>query len=136
IIRGNHCPDHRHKHQNERNRDFPPFVRFSLSESPGEGIWTPFADFRSFIRSAVEVTGIEDEITYDVTELVAYESVDVDADLCDWARRQTAEEFMLNYKVIVLTEGNVDRICIEGALRILYPHLTDYYSFMDFDIAR
>ncbi len=137
IFRGKHYPGFHHRDREESNGEgFPPLVRYLLSESPGEGVWTPFYDFRSSVRAAIEVTGVKAELVYDLSELVAAESIDPNDDLCEWARRQTAEEFMLNHKVIVLTEGRSDKWCIEGALHVLYPHLTDYYSFMDFELAK
>jgi hypothetical protein len=110
-------------------------VKYLLGESPGQ-MWFPVFDFRVFMRAAVEVTGTDAEVIYDLTELVYDECVEADEDLCGWARRITAEEFVLNHKVVVLTEGRSDIKAIQGSLRILYPHLTDYYSFMDFEGVR
>lgn len=137
IFRGNHYPGYHHKNSGESpEENFPPLIQFLLSESPREGVWTPLYDFRSSIRAAIEITGIEPELVYDISELVDEGTIDPDSDLCEWARRQTADEFVLNHKVIVFTEGKSDKRIIEGALRLLYPHLTDYYSFMDYDAAR
>jgi hypothetical protein len=36
---------------------------------------------------------------------------------------------------VILTEGSSDKQILENALRILYPHLYHYYSFIDFDLA-
>jgi len=116
IIRGNHHP---RDSDSSRGDNFPPLVRFLLSESREEGVWMPFYDSRSSVRAAIEVTGIKPEVVYDVGELVADETYDPEDDLCGWARREAAEEFMLNHKVIVLTEGKVDKRCIEGALQLL-----------------
>jgi hypothetical protein len=132
IITNNCRPGHGEKHE----LAFPPVVWYLLNESPYEGVWTPLYDFRSWVRAAIEVTGVEPELIYDISDVVSAGYIDQDVDLCEWARRQTAEEFVQNYKVIVLTEGKSDKWCIEGALHILYPHLTDYYSFMDFELAR
>lgn len=38
-------------------------------------------------------------------------------------------------KTVILTEGSSDKRILEETLKILYPHLFDYYSFMDFDLA-
>jgi hypothetical protein len=88
------------------------------------------------MRAAVEVGGDDLEVVYDLSELVNAEELDGDDDWCDWARRQTADEFMFTHKIIVLTEGSTDQWAIEGAIRLLYPHLGGYYSFMDFEGAR
>ncbi len=36
-------------------------------------------------------------------------------------------------KTIILTEGSTDKWFLEESLKLLYPHLFDYYSFMDFE---
>lgn len=36
-------------------------------------------------------------------------------------------------KIIVLTEGKTDTEFISGALKLLYPHLINYYHFIDFN---
>jgi hypothetical protein len=37
---------------------------------------------------------------------------------------------------VILTEGSTDREFLEAGLRVLFPHLLGYYSFMDFAVAR
>jgi HEPN/Toprim N-terminal domain 1 len=116
--------------------DSPALVRFLLERNWSEGIWTPCDDFRCVMRAVVEVTEVDVEVVYDLTELVFAETLDPEEDLCGWARRQTADEIIINQKLIVLTEGSTDKWAIEGAFQLLYPHLTEWYSFMDFGAAR
>jgi len=49
------------------------------------------------------------------------------------ARAMLVSDFPVMAKIIVLTEGSGDRRLIERTLRLLYPHLSPYYSFFDFD---
>lgn len=121
------------RNDEEPGPQLPPTVRFLLEESYGEGVWFPSYDFRAFMRAAVEITGTDVEVVYDVSELFEPEE---DLDLCHWARREMAEEFVINHKVVVLAEGSSDTYSIAGALRVLYPHLMGYYSFMDFEGTR
>ena len=37
---------------------------------------------------------------------------------------------------IILTEGSTDRAILKEALSILYPHLAEYYSFLEFNSSR
>src|SRR6185369_15919500 len=39
-------------------------------------------------------------------------------------------------KTIILTEGRTDSRFISESLKLLYPHLAEYFSFMDFENAR
>jgi HEPN/Toprim N-terminal domain 1 len=118
------------------DRSIPSLVRYLLGNSFGEGVWFPGYDFRVFMRAAVEITGTAAEVVYDLAELAEAEAVSIEEDLCSWARRETADELLLNHKVVVLTEGRSDIEAIEDALHILWPHLTEYYSFMDFEGVR
>jgi len=40
---------------------------------------------------------------------------------------------IVNERIVVLTEGRTDRTVLRESLTLLYPHLTDYFTFMDFD---
>jgi hypothetical protein len=113
----------------------PEDVRFLLGESFGEGVWFPSYDFRMLMRAAVEITGTDAEIVYDISEL--YTPADLDeSDLTGWARREMAEEFVINHKVVVLAEGHSDINAIRGSLQLLFPHLAEYYSFFDFTATK
>jgi len=116
--------------------ELPLLVRFLLGESFSEGLWFPSYDFRVFMRAIVEITGTDAQVIYDLSDLAAGEYITYDEDLCGWARRETADDFVLNHKIVVLTEGSSDTWAIEGSLKVLYPHLADYYSFMDFHSVR
>lgn len=136
IYREKLCLDPSYWHLRRATDDhLPAVVRFLLGNTFSEGIWFPSYDFRFTMRAIIEVIEPTDTVAYSLSELLD-EYVDMEEDLCGWARRQTADESLLNHKVIVLTEGSTDKWAIEGSLRALYPHLTEYYSFMDFEGVR
>jgi hypothetical protein len=118
-------------HAEHADDSIPEDVRFLLSESFGEGVWFPSYDFRMLMRAAVEITGTAAEIVYDLSELYTPAELD-ENDLTGWARREMAEEFVINHKVVVLAEGHSDIQVIRGSLQLLFPHLVEYYSFFDF----
>src|SRR5262249_48581946 len=41
-----------------------------------------------------------------------------------------------NSKIILLTEGRSDGWILSESMKLLYPHLYDYFTFMDFETAR
>jgi hypothetical protein len=97
----------------------------------------PALDARAFLRSAVEVlANAETLLSYDVSALINGGYFNPTDDLAEWARRDLVEDFAVNHKTIVLTEGKSDKSILEGSLKLLYPHLVQYYSFMDFDTAK
>lgn len=115
----------------------PLLIQFMLNGYHEQSIWSPFIDFRSLMRAITEITDLNLELVFDIGDfLYANEMDPKETDLCAWARRETSDEFIANHKIIILTEGNTDRSAIQGALRIFYPHLADYYSFMDFEASR
>jgi HEPN superfamily Toprim-like protein len=126
--------DHHWFHSNGETSHLPHLVRYMLDYSSDFGF--PHPDFRAALRAMVEITGTDIDLVYDITELVAEEYIFIEDDLCTNARWQMTEDFVVNHKIVVLTEGYSDRWAIQGAFQLLYPHLADYYSFMDFDQAK
>lgn len=114
----------------------PLHVRYMLSEGSDGRYGFPVYDCRSYLRAAFEVTGTTGQVTLDLTDMVYGESVDPDEEMCSWSRRQLADNSVVNHKIIVLTEGKTDKAVLEGAFRLLYPHLVEFYSFTDFDGAK
>jgi len=112
----------------------PQYIQYMLRETGVYGF--PGGDLRMYLRAAIEALGDDAELTYDFTELLSGGLVSIDDNLCENALEYFAEGFVSNYKIIVLTEGSTDRWAIRSALQLLYPHLVDYYSFMDFDSAK
>jgi hypothetical protein len=95
----------------------------------------PGEDVRHVIRLAIEVCP-EDELVYDLTDLVLGGHYDSSTDVVAEADYLLTEDFALTRRVIVLTEGATDKWILERSLRLLYPHLADFYAFMDFEGAR
>jgi hypothetical protein len=73
---------------------------------------------------------------YDVTDLILAGHFNAAEDFVDYALGLSASDYTTSRKVIILTEGRSDSRVLASSLELLYPHLADYYSFMDFDAAR
>lgn len=96
----------------------------------------PGPDLNVGIRLALEVCSESDEFVYDVTDLVLGEYFSADEDLVEYALALSSTHYSSSGKIIVLTEGRSDTWIICESLQLLYPHLSDYFSFMDFEGAR
>jgi hypothetical protein len=96
----------------------------------------PTWDFRVFLRAALELPDLPEQLVYDLTDLVEGGYLDHDGCEASYARRMLAEPSLFEHKVVVLTEGKSDIWVLERSLRLLYHHLADYYSFMDFEGVR
>jgi len=88
----------------------------------------PGWDLNVAIRLALEALPTTEELVYDLTDLVLSGDYSKDDDYVDkWTEPR---------KTIILTEGNTDAWAISESLHLLYPHLSDYFTFMDFESAR
>jgi HEPN/Toprim N-terminal domain 1 len=113
-----------------------PLLRHILGGWTEEWMGCPARDVRHVIRLFVELVDPDDEVLYDLTDLVAGGWLDNEADLIEYAEDILRGEAAAAQRVIVLTEGATDKGMIEGSMRLLTPHLADYFTFMDFEGAR
>ena len=95
----------------------------------------PPLDLRFLIRAVIEACGVESSFRLDLSDLVNSGYNDERDSIAKNARDELTLDYPLNTKVIVLTEGVTDRRVLEASLKLLYPHLAEYYAFMDFDGA-
>lgn len=113
-----------------------PAVRYILDSEHDYEFGLFAADIRCLIRAACEVVPPRSEIIQDLTELVEAGIYGKYQALCEETIDALASSHLGNANTIVLTEGPTDAQVLKSALRILYPHLGEYYSFLDFDGAR
>jgi hypothetical protein len=103
----------------------------------GEDGWYGFPsyDCRYAIRVALEVLPDAD-MTYDLSPLLLRGDYEATNDLVADASYFMKGEFDATRRSIVLTEGSTDKWILERSLKLLYPHLAEYFTFMDFEGAR
>lgn len=85
------------------------------------------------LRLAIEVCPSDADMTYDVTELVLSEYFSIDEEIIERGLQDSAQEFASFGRVVILTEGRTDAWILKESLGLLYPHLLEYFSFMDFE---
>lgn len=73
-------------------------------------------------RIILEAFDAEEVITLDYTNLY-------DGGWCDEVPEE--KEYSVS-KIVILTEGSTDARVISDAMKLLYPHMVKYYSFIDF----
>jgi hypothetical protein len=98
----------------------------------------PGPDLNVPLRLALEVCEDGDEVICDLTDLLLaeYEYVSPDENFGTYERGLTGGLEYPNGKTIILTEGHSDCWIIFESLKVLYPHLTEYFAFMDFEGLR
>lgn len=123
---------HRQEAADEGQRRVSPLVAYMLDHKSRQ-FGFPGYDSRFFLRAVLEACPADATVTYDLHDLLGGGYISVEENLTEWAHQHLADEFSLSQKIVVLTEGRSDKWILEKALRLLYPHLADYYSFMDFE---
>jgi hypothetical protein len=93
---------------------------------PGYDLFVP-------LRLAIQACENGRKLIYDLTDLVWSGYSDYDEDFVEYGMEISASEYNSKSKTIVLTEGKTDAWILEESLSLLYPHLKDYFSFLDFD---
>lgn len=109
-------------------------IVFYMLNHASEALGFPSHDYRPLIRAIIEVMGTDAELVYDLTSLISVGYFEDNHNFCEDARWYLSEDIKIQ-KIIVLTEGKSDKQVLESSLKLLYPHLSNYYSFMDFDSA-
>ncbi len=90
------------------------------------------SDIRSLLRLACECVPGDADVTQDITDLIHAGYYDKDEEVCKDAIDFLLSDYSENAPYIILTEGITDQMFLQGAMRLLYPHLVDYYTFFDF----
>lgn len=103
-----------------------------ILKGPRELCWGfPCGDVRSFFRALLEVVPESALVTQDLTDLVSGGYYDEADDVCDRSLEELKGDYSVNSRIILLTEGPTDSEVLRASIDLLYPHLSDYYSFMD-----
>jgi len=121
--------------ENPEPAQVTPLERYMLEDHHELVIGFPVADIRYLIRAAIEACGSDTIVEQDLTGVVHAGYYGLHEQVAHEAREGLLNDFPANARIVVLTEGITDRHALEGALKLLYPHLVEYYAFMDFEGA-
>ena len=114
-----------------------PLIRYILSPNDGFDAYYrfPCTDIRCFLRAFLEACPKDALVTQDITDLVHGGYYGVDEPVCEVSINELTEDYPVNEKIIILTEGSTDKFVLEKTLGLLHPQLCGYYSFMDFGLS-
>jgi len=118
----------------KRFPDASQLIKYILKESEEFHWGFPCLDIRCFFRALLEIAPDESLVVQDLTEVVYAGYYDKDDKVCTLALQELIGDYPTNSKIIILTEGPTDTEVLEPSLKLLYPHLYQYYSFMDFGV--
>jgi len=120
-------------HLYDNDIDHSPIVKYIL-----ENGWYGFPgyDYRHFIRLLIDTFDEKDELIYDFTDLALGGWVDEADELVELLEDEVSANFSAERRVIIATEGRSDAIFLKRSLDLLYPHISDFYRFLDFEEAK
>lgn len=101
----------------------------------GEPFGFPCSDVRFMLRAFLQLFPADSIVELDYTELVAGGYCPADAALTGDALENLAKPYLRSERIIIMTEGTSDTRILQASLGILYPHLTEFYTFLDFELA-
>lgn len=93
---------------------------------PGYDLFVP-------LRLAIEAIENSKKLVYDLTDLIWSGYFDEEDDFVECGLDISASEYSSKSKTIVLTEGKTDAWVLNETFSLLYPHLKEYFSFLDFE---
>jgi hypothetical protein len=121
---------------NPNSEDLSPTIKYILCENDERFLGYFCSDIRSLLRLACELVAPDTYVVQDITELVSAGYYDESEPVCANLTRSLTAGHPENSRRIILTEGSNDSKLLRDALDLLYPHLSAYYSFLDFDTSR
>jgi HEPN/Toprim N-terminal domain 1 len=113
-----------------------PVIKYILSENDEYLFGFPGTDVRLLLRLACDLVPANSRVVQDITDLVHAGYYGEEEPVCEHATRTLTAGHPENSPRIILTEGSTDAAILNEALALLYPHLSAYYSFLDFDSSR
>ena len=121
----------------EENIDENELIQYMVREREDNEPFYNFTndDVRYFLRVFLEAFKDNDKVCYDITQLVENGYYDSNDLVCAKSISGLTEENIVNEKIIILIEGKTDKKILEESLRLLYPSLTGYYSFLDYEVS-
>lgn len=111
--------------------DIDPVVKYILDDH--ERLFGfPHNDVRCILRLACELVDHNSFVIQDITEVIDAGYYNADEQVCSSALKTLFAGHFENSRRIVLTEGASDSEILCESMKILFPHLTEYFSFLDF----
>jgi HEPN/Toprim N-terminal domain 1 len=93
-------------------------------------------DGRDFIRAVLEPIEDASEIILDLTDVTHAGYYDEDQPVAADAREAMLAAHPVVAPIVILTEGSSDTRIIKSSLEVMYPHLAELYTFLDFEEVR
>ncbi len=120
--------------ESEYKKGTPELVKYMLNNIDYGTLYNyPGGDIYSILRIFLESCDDNKIVKLDLSHLVNAGWYELNQSVCKDTIELAKKEYPIYEKIVILTEGSTDRKILESSLQILFPHLYDYYSFMNFE---
>jgi len=123
---------------NSKASDYPDSVLGDMLDGNRSESWygCSVPDPLVALRLSMEACRDDASMIYDVTDLILSEYLDVRDDPIAQSFEASALDYNSLGRIIILTEGRSDAWILKESITLLFPHLQDYFSFMEFEEFR
>jgi hypothetical protein len=87
----------------------------------------------SAIRAMLEALPDVQEVSSDISALIGGGWIEPDERVCERRRAPDAQWRSILQPTVIITEGSTDIVILKRSLERLYPYLTDYITFFDYE---
>ena len=122
--------------RDRKKEGLDPIIKYILEDNDDNPFGFQGGDARLLLRLACNLVGSETRVVQDITQLVSAGYYRHGDPVCETAIHGLISSHAENAPRIILTEGSTDRAILKDSLSILYPHLVEYYRFLEFDSSR
>lgn len=116
---------------NEHNLKISKLAEYLL-ETDGWRLNFPSKDIRCYLRLLLEYCQKDSLVIQDITEVTDAGYYEPEDEVRNIEIESLTKGIEVNSRIIILTEGTSDRTILNRSMALLFPHLCDYYSFVDF----
>ncbi len=98
--------------------------------------WIFFSDFLTSIRAMLDALPDVQEVSLDVGALIYAGWIELDERICETRRSPDAQWKSVLQPTVIIAEGGTDNIVLQQSLKFLYPHLSEFVSFFDYEDSK
>lgn len=111
--------------------NYSPLIRYMLDEQWFGIPEGNFTEYRHLLRIILEAFDEHEELIYDLTDVVEGGWIDLEY-IFNYSEDDISPIHDISRRIIVITEGSTDALILERSLKLIYPHLANYFRFLDF----
>ena len=110
---------------------YSPLVKYMIGEP-----WFGFplgnhSEYRHLLRLIIEAFDESEELIYELTDVVESGWVNLEH-IFNYSDDDISPIHDISRRIIIITEGSTDTLILERSLKLLYPHLVNFFRFLDF----